>query len=143
MCHTLERLTQVWLKVALALWYLNILQFKPLHSAGVTLHGGISKAKLCEESVISLKKTVHQNDSSPAIFHYECARLISYTSILFFWQNGRLKTTRTLWTHSQRGQGTARTKYSSKRDQRNMRFSKTHRLVYFNSFSFIKLYEPL
>lgn len=56
MCHTLERLTQVWLKVALALWYLNILQFKPLHSPGVTLHGGISKAKLCEESVISLKK---------------------------------------------------------------------------------------
>lgn len=38
------------------LWPFGTLIFKPLHSSVVTLHGGISKAKLCKEFVISFKK---------------------------------------------------------------------------------------
>lgn len=50
-------------------------------------------------------------------------------SLMSFLQNGHLKTTRTWWSHSQRGWGTVRTKSSLKSEERNLRFSKTHRWV--------------
>lgn len=49
------------------------------------------------------------------------------TSIL--WQSGRLKTTRTSWTCSQPGRGTARTKCSFRSERKKTRFSRTRRSV--------------
>lgn len=55
--------------------------------------------------------------------------------LFFFYQIGHLKTTRTSWSLSWPGRGTARTKSSSKSVQRRTRSSRTHRWVPWSSAS--------